>query len=374
MVKRKNVGIVALTLGLGLVTAACSSSPTTSAPTTGASATSQAVAKAKAELAAYSKVPSFVAPGPPVKAATEKGKLIWVVMHDAFANYLVTAYQGIQAAATTAGLKTQMVNGNGVTSTMQQGVLQGIQAGAAAIILDGIDGALVTPQLEQAKAAHIPVVDVPLISEPNLYDAIDPNVELMGRLMADTAITATGGNATVGIITFNSPIVLPQLTGLKSVLSTCSGCSIVATQDVEPTSWPTSLASTTVNMIRANPQLNVIAPMADSMLPFVVAGVKQAGAAGRVKILSGDGEPVAVQYLLTPANSVIGDPGGSVPWLGWLAVDDSLRAMMGLSHGNETLPMRTVLPSTVAGQKTITWTSLYGDSYISGFKKLWGLG
>lgn len=379
--KRRLAAAVAATAGAVLL-AACSSSSSSgaaSSPGSGgtasaaASGSSGAVAQAKAELAKYAGVPAFQAPGPALNAASLKGKLIVVVAHDQVANYLVAVYQGIQAAAQAAGIRTQLINGNGVVSTIQQGVLQAIHEHAAAIILDGADGALVTPQLKQAAAAHIPVVDAPLVPEPNLYASIDPNVELMGRLMADQAIVQTNGNVHAAIITFNSPIVPPSITGFKAVLAACSSCSVVTTQDVEPTSWPTQVAPTTVNMIRANPSLNVVVPIADSMLPFAVEGVKQAKAVGKVYVIGGDGEPFAVQDITTTGNIVVGDPGGSVPWIGWLSMDAALRAVLGMKPGNEVLPLRSIGSTSDFASGTQSWTSLYGDSYVAGFEKLWGV-
>lgn len=369
--KRSLGGALTAVVAVALL-AACSSGSSSPAAKT-SSTTSAVVAQAKAELARYADVPSFQAPGPPLNAKALRGKLVVVVAHDQIANYLVAVYQGIQAAADAVGMRTQLINGNGVVSAIQQGVLQAIHEHAAAIILDGADGVLVTPQLKQASAAHIPVIDAPLVPEPNLYASIDPNVALMGRLMADQAIVETGGNVHAALITFNSPIVPPSITAFKAVLAQCSACSVVTSQDVEPTSWPTSVAPTTVNMIRANPSLNVVVPIADSMLPFVVEGVKQANAAGRVKVVSGDGEPFAVQDVASDANIVTGDPGGSVPWIGWLAMDDSLRAILGVQPGNEVLPIRSINTSTQLDPGTQSWTSLYGDDYVSGFKKLWGV-
>ena len=383
--KRRLAVALAATAGVALL-AACSSGgsgSTAASSTSGAtagtaapsasSASSAAVTQAKAELAKYAGVPAFQAPGPSLDAASLKGKLIVVVAHDQVANYLVAVYQGIQAAAQAVGMHTQLINGNGVITSIQQGVLQAIQEHAAAIILDGADGVLVTPQLKQAAAAHIPVVDAPLVPEPNLYASIDPNVALMGQLMADQAIVQTNGNVHAAIITFDSPIVPPSVTAFKAVLASCSTCSVVTTQDVEPTSWPTQVGPTTVNMIRANPGLNVVVPIADSMLPFVVEGVKQAKAVGKVYVIGGDGEPFAVQDVATEGNIVVGDPGGSVPWIGWLAMDDTLRAILGMKPGNEVLPMRSISAGTQFASDAPSWTSLYGDSYVAGFEKLWGV-
>lgn len=333
--------------------------------------TSSVVAAAKAELAKYAQVPAFVSPGPSFDASKLKGKLIVVVAHDEIANYLVTLYGGIQAAAQAVGLKTQLINANAVPSAMEQGVLEGIHEHAAAIILDGIDGKLVTPQLQQAAAAKIPVVDAPLVPEANLFASIDPNVGLMGKLMADEAIVATNGHVHAAVITFNSPIVGPELAEFQSTVSKCSGCSVVTTQDVEPTSWPTQVAPTTVNMIRANPDINVVVPAADSMLPFAISGVQDAAAAGKVKIISGDGEPFAVQDISRYSGTVVADPGGSVPWIGWLSVDDAMRAALGMQPGNEVLPLRSIDASTAIGSATPTWDSLYGTSYQTAFKNLW---
>lgn len=363
-----------------------SSTPTTAS--SGGSATSvQAnnVSQAKAEIAKYSGMPTFTAPGPAIDASKLKGKSILVVEHDTVANALVEITKGIQQAGQLVGITVNTYNGQGTVSTIEQGMQQGINQHVGAIVLVGVATSLIPSSIAAANAARIPVIGVitgqPDTSAPGqgfgqgLFGASGPSYETLGKLVADTAIVnSNGGPVNAGVITFDNPIGPAVIKGIKTVFAGCSNCKIVTTQDIEPPSWPTKVAGATSSMILANPGLNYIMPVADTIGIFATAGVSQSNATGKVSVISDDGSSPGTLGLVQKGSIYAADPGYSAPWAGWEAFDQAMRAMSAMSPGNPFVPIRYLDKSNLKGANLKDLSTVYGNDYVAGYKKLWGLG
>lgn len=391
-------GTAALVSGLSaisLMVSACggststsnSASKTTAKPpsTTAKTSTSPGnlVSQAKTELSKYMAVPSFTPPGPPIDASKLKGKTVFVVQDNTVADALVQITQGIQAAGKLLGVNVETFNGQNIVSTIEQGVQQGIGQHVDAIMLVGIATSLVPSSVAAADAAKIPVISV-LPSQPNLsapgqgygngiFGGSGPSYIDLGRLIADTAIVETNGGAiNAAVIDFNNPGEYAVVSGIKQIFSNCSACKIVTTQDIEPQNWATKISGATSSMVLANPNLNFVFPTADTMALFAVPGISQAGASGKVSVVSEDGDS-GVLSLVQKGPILTADPGYSTPWIGWEAMDQALRAMSGMKPGNPVVPIRYFDKSNLAGVNVKSMTALYGNAYVAGYKKLWGL-
>lgn len=380
---------------LSMLAAACGSSSSSasststtaasSSGTTAAASSGSLVGSAKSEIAKYSSIPSFTAPGPSVDAAKLKGKTILVVEHDTVADALVQITKGIQQAGSLLGIKVDTYNGQSTVSTIEQGIQQGINQHVGAIILVGVATSLVPSSVAAADTAKIPVIGV-ITGQPDasvsgqgfgsgLYGASGPSYKELGRLVADTAIVNTkGGKVDSAILTFDNPIGPAVISGIKSVFSSCSNCKIVSTQDIEPASWPTKIAGAVSSLIQAHPNLNYVMPVADTMGIFATAGVSQANASGKVNVVSDDGSSAGTLGLVQKGPIFSADPGYSAPWAGWEAMDQALRAMSGMKPGNPVVPIRYLDKSNLTGANLKSLSSVYGNAFVSGYKKLWGLG
>lgn len=359
-------------------TSASSTSGNGSSGSGGASG-SALVKQAHQEFSNYLSQPAFKAPGPPVDATKVKGRTLLLVAHDQVSDLLVGVAQGAREAGAAAGLQVSIFNGQGQASTIQQGIEQGIKQKVGAILLDGVAADLVPSALQQANAAHIPVIGltIGLPSEGgagkgvNAASAGDNN--LMGELMADTAITHSGGKVNAIVETFNNPDSAGVLTGIKKAFSHCPTCKIVASANVEPPDWPTKLATTTSSLVRAHPEANFVMPTADTMGIFATVGVKQAAAASRVKVVSADGSGPGPLNLVKAGDVFIADPGVSADWLGWEGADQALRLMTGMPAGNPVVPLRYLYPENLGSVNVKDGTALYGNGYQAALKKLWGV-
>ncbi len=392
--KRSFVVAGGLTI-MSLLAAACGSSSSSSSATTSGTASSGAtttaaakqdiVAQAKASIAKYSGMPTFTAPGPAIDAAKLKGKTVLVVDHDTVADALVEITKGIQAAGQLLGITVDTFNGQSTVSTIEQGIQQGINQKVGAIILVGVATSLVPSSVAAANAAKIPVIGV-ITGQPDttapgqgfgqgLFGASGPSYQELGKLVADTALVNSNGSAiNAAVIKFDNPIAPAVISGISSVFSGCSYCKIVTTQDIEPQYWPTKTAGAVSSMILANPNLNYIFPVADTIGIFATAGVSQAGASGKVNVVSDDGSSAGTLGLVQKGPIFSADPGYSAPWAGWEAMDQALRAMSGMQPGNPFVPIRYLDKSNLAGANLTDLTNVFGNAYEAGYKTLWGLG
>lgn len=379
---------------LSILVAACgSSAPTSSSSSTTGLAKSTSttgsaaslVSQAKAEIAKYTSTPTFSAPGPAIDVSKLKGKKVLVVL-DAPAPSLQNIATAIVQAGQAAGVQVQVFNGQGTLSTIEQGIQQGIDQQVGAIILAGVATSQVPSSVSAANAAKIPIVDV-VAGEPtagvpgqgygsSIFGGSGPSWVELGRLMADTAIVqSSGGDVNAAVITFDNPISTGVVKGIKAVFSGCSKCHIVSSQDIEPTNWATKVAGATSSVILANPSLNYILPVSDTPSIFANAGVSQAGAASRVKVITSGSNGPATIALVQTGPIMIADPGSSAPWSGWEAMDQALRAMSGMQPGNPEIPIRYLEKSNLTGlHLTPDLSSVFGNAYVAGYKQLWGLG
>lgn len=383
---------------LSLLAAACGSSgssasvaasgataPKTTTVVTAASSVTDQVSRAQAEIAKYMAMPTFTAPGPAIDASKLRGKTILVVEHDTVSDTVVGIATAIQNAGQLLGITVDVFNGQGIISTIEQGIQQGINQKVGAILIIGVAPSVVPSSVAAVHAANIPLIGVDDsaldTSQPgqglgqDFFGAAGANFETFGRLSADAAIVNSDGKpVNAAIFTINNPVSVAFVNGVKSVLNSCSFCTLVSTQDIEPQYWTTKLGPATSSLIVAHPDLNYIFPMADTLGLFVVAGVNQAGASGKVFVASGDGSSSGTLGLVQQGPIFIADPGASTPWMGWEAMDQTLRAMSGMQPGNPSVPIRYLDKSNLAGANLKDLTTIYGDAYVAGYKKLWGLG
>lgn len=367
--------------------AACSSSKlaaTASSPPSSATAPadSATVTTAQAEINKYTSVPAFVPPNAPFKVASLKGKTIAIVMIDETTPSLLSTLQGVQAATKLVGLKTTVYDAKDTPSEMTAGVAQAVATHASAIVLIGVSAQLTAKQLVAAKAAGIPVVmannSEPDASAPgqgsgpNIYATAAPDYTLQGRLAADAAIVATGGNAKAILFTTDGIDPAPAvLKGLQEGMAACSTCTVLDTRHVQIQDWfDGALASDTTSVLTTDHSANVVLPIYVTMATFMIPAARQAGS--KVSFFSTSAPPDEAKLLET-SPSLGGLAGMSDYEIGWLATNQAMRGMLGLAPGNPTVPTRYLTAATVKQDGT-SEDALYGNAYLAGYKTLWGLG
>jgi ribose transport system substrate-binding protein len=191
--------------------------------------------------------------------------------------------------------------------------------------------------------------------------------------VAAKAVVDTDGkvNATI----FDTKEITPSpdvVRGMKSVLDKCSECKF----DMNTTplaDWATALTPKAQAVVRKNPNLNYILPIFDDMGVFVTAGVQQAGVGDRVKVAALDGTPAALK-VIQEGDVFTANPGQPTGWLGWHALDQAMRLMLGQKPGNPEIPSRLLDDENLEGVNVDDIDAPYGNpKYREGFRQLWGL-
>lgn len=372
--------------------AACStsssstSSSSTSSPAASSSGSSGAnMAAVDSALTTAMKAQTFIAPGPAINATKDAGKTVFNLPSDTADPFYTPITQAMQQAATAAHLKLVTYANQGTTSEWVAGIDQAISEHVGAIVLGGINPAVIAPQIAEAESAHIVVeesheyeegVQTPSDLQANSYGAFAE----AASLMADYAIQKTNGHADVLIITDNE--YPNSVTMYNSMVQTfkndCSSCTYTSVN--EPiTDWASGIQPAVESALTSNPNINWVLPVYDSMSEYIVPGIQAKGDASKVSVASYNGTPFVLKYIEDPSSDggiVKMDAGENTALIGWEAIDQVLRLMAGQPAApNDTTHIRVFDSSNVSltGTPPQLGTGYGPDSYIKGFENLWGL-
>jgi ribose transport system substrate-binding protein len=200
--------------------------------------------------------------------------------------------------------------------------------------------------------------------------------ELAGRLQADWVIQATNGTADALVITSNdASSTTPLMRGLRDEFRRrCPTCKVAAV-DVPISEWAARIRSEVQSALVRDPKIDYVIPIYDSMSQFVVPAIRAAGAASRVRIAAFNGTPFVLK-LMQDGDIVAMDVGENPSWLGWAAMDQTFRVMVGEQPvKSEHTPLRVFDDGDVADAgRPPQFDAGYGNAYVGGYKKLWHVG
>jgi ribose transport system substrate-binding protein len=336
---------------------------------------------AQANLDKHRAVPQFVAPGPAFDAkAKAGGKTIFVIPASSQIPFVSTIANHMKRVGAMAGVKTTIWQNQGQPSQWVQGMNAAIaQKANAIVLLAGNDPAGLQPQIKAAKAKGIPTIVAHLYddkqqSAPNVGGLVNIPYNLAGQLIADQAIVDTKGKANALVVTINQvKSTVPMVAGIKSQFAQfCKGCKLKFT-DVTIADVATKIQPNVQGALTADPNINYVICLYDSAeAPFAEAAIRAAGRTGKVKISTFNGTPEILKEV-KKGDIVTSDVGENLEWIGYAIVDQSMRIMGGLpAVKNARVPVRA-FDKTNIDQAGPAFTSGWGNSYIGGYQKLWGL-
>jgi ribose transport system substrate-binding protein len=347
----------------------------------GVTATSQSWTGAQANLKRNKAVPKFVAPGPAFNAkARAGGKTIFIIPASSQVPFVSTIANHIKRISGQIGVRVTIWQNQGQPSQWVQGMNAAISQNASAIVLlAGNDPAGLQPQIKAAKAKGIPTIVAHLYddnqpSAPNVGGLVNIPYKLAGQLIADQAIVDTKGKANALVVTINQvKSTLPMVAGIRGEFRKyCSGCKLKFT-DVTIADIATRIQPNVQAALTADPGINYVIALYDSAeVPFVAAAIRAAGRIGRVKVSTFNGTPEMLK-LVKQGDIVSMNVGENLEWIAYAVTDQSMRIMGKLKPvKNARVPVRVFDKSNInqAGPK---FTSGWGNSYVSGYRKLWGM-
>jgi ribose transport system substrate-binding protein len=384
--------VLALAASVLLVVTACSTGAAggSTAPSGGAGATgltAAATSALQAKIDKYRAVPSFTPPGPSIDLSSLRGKNIFIVpeTNNVFNDVNVAQMKSI---ATSAGITTTVYDNQGTSAQWVQGIQTAISQHVDLIILaNAPDPRALQPQLAAAKAAGIPVVVTHFYDDsaprPPSCEGCAAGVTALetapfntaAALLADWVILQAKGNVHALIPIVGGVIPTP---GMQSAIQQeftkyCPGCSYkfinIPLSDFASSKLGTDIQAS----VSGDPKINWIIDQLDSMEPATLTAINTAGRAGKINVVGYNGSTFAIKDVQHGTPMVM-DVGESAPWIGYATMDQAFRVLLGQPTVPESAPVR-VFDSTNASQagNPPSLTQGYGDSYVNGFRTLWGV-
>lgn len=340
------------------------------------------VEEARKVIEPYFAVPAFKAPGPPVEAAAAKGKTVFTIIASSTIPFLEAVNTSMRGVAEKAGLKYVDYPNQGQTQQWSQGVEQAISTRADLIVLLGAPNPeLLQPQLTEAKRAGIPVLVAYLYADGSPLPAnVDALVTVPSHkhmsLVVDYALANSQEPVNALFLVareFNSTAGM-EAAAVKELEARCGAGCKHRVVDVPAADWGTKIPTSVQSALIADPGINWVIPIYDGMASGAISGITLAGANDRVRIATADASLFALKNI--QAGNVIAEDGGtSADWIAWANIDQSLRLLTGAQPVvTENLPIRMFDKTNIHEVGTPPVQNQgWGDAYIAGYSKLWGI-
>lgn len=340
---------------------------------------SELVTRAEKELSAYRDIPEFVAPGPAFDARScMAGKKIMSIPASSAIPFLSTINASTAALAEEIGFEFQIWENQGQVSQW----VQGLDFGAAndfdlIDLLAGADPRALEPQIVAAKESGAIVTASHLTGfEQTIPGSVDAGVPIdykrAGELLAWWTIAKTDGQTNALVLVSNEALSTDSMVnGLSEVFDThCPDCQYEIINVPIP-DWATKIQTTTQSQLLANPSINYVIPIYDSMSQFVVPAITITGKTDDVKIATFNGTPFVLGLI--QQGQVEMDIGENLDWIAHGVLDAQMRLVCGLEPVSDPKIPFLIFDETnadTAGTPPEASTG-YGDAYLAGFRELW---
>ena len=343
-------------------------------------AAADGVANSKALIEKYSKLPSFVAPGPAFDAkACMKDKKIFAIPLTDDNPFEVAILGGMQQAAKTVGFDFRGWQTQLSPDQWTQGINKAVEEHYSLIdLVGGLPPEYIAPQIAEARAKGVKVVtthdyDFTQTPPPFLDGSGRTDYVTVGKLMAAWAIAKTDGK--VNALVLGPEEITPTGPLKKAVLDyfkeNCPSCktTFINTPAAE---WGTKIQPAVQAALLADPSINYVLPLYDSMSQYAAPAIVATGS--KAKIVSYNGTPFVLD-MMRDGDIVEMNVGESLGWVGMAGIDADMRLLCAQKPVTElNTPAYIFDKANVAtAGKPATFNDGYGDAHISGFKKLWGI-
>jgi ABC-type sugar transport system substrate-binding protein len=335
------------------------------------------LAEAKAEVEKAMAKPAFVAPGAAFDIGKLKGKHVWIITSTMAVPFVATIAHGVEAAAKAAGLETSLFDGKGDVSEWNRGMAQAVSQHADGIVTVGASPELMKGPTGDALKANIPVVDAvtadktaPLVA--GTFAHVSISFRHSGELQADFAIARSGGKAHVLILGDNEfPGEVSRVEGMQKEFSArCPDC-VVTVQDTQVGNLGVKLGQLAQTLLRRDPSITMVLPTYDAQAIYVVPAIKAANFSNPVEVVGSDAVPSNLDWI-RQGNIQVADVGEPELWLGWAALDEVARGMLGLPAVDEQIPLRLFVAEDLKTPSNDE-NDLFGGDFEGQYKTLWGL-
>jgi ribose transport system substrate-binding protein len=372
---------------LGLLAAGCASSGSSSSGGSAAGGSSsipaaKELSQLQADVAAAQKVPQFTSPGPAIKdVGALKGQKIMAIPGSsqlAACEQMVEAEKSLGAAV---GTPVTIYNNDGLTSQWDSGIETAISGGYKAVILTcSINPLSIVPAIEDAASHGVKVVDyavnypVTPTSYPGLASGVGESVVQDAKLSVEQAFVHSGGKPfNMLLITSNAVEGEPlDVAEVKSEMQTlCGNACKIYSVDIEVPDWATKIQSTVQSNLLVHPDISVVFPLFSGEYLFEASHRSNVVMVGGF----GNGTPEIQLQLSAPGNQIaIGQISSYADWAAYEAYYQTALVLAGQTprpYADTFTP--NVLTTPANAKAVLTGVEAYGDSFVNGYRSLFGL-
>ena len=338
------------------------------------------VAAAQTNIDAYSGIPEFTAPGEPFDArACMEGKSILTVPASSAIPFVKTIADHKDALAESLGFEHSQWENQGNPTQWIQGIEHAGNNGFDLVsLLAGADPRFFEPQVKAAQEKGVKVVTSHLTGlELDAPAGVDANTAIdykqAGKLMADWTIVQTGAKTNALIIVSNEALSTDSLTdGLTEAFAKCPDCKYEIV-NVPIVDWATRIQPTVQGKLQANPDINYVIPIYDSMSTFVTPAIAISGKRDSVKVATFNGTPFVLDLIRE--GTVEMNIGENLDWIAHAMLDAEMRLLCGLDPiVDSKVPLRVFSAANIDEVSNPAEASKgYGDAYVPGYRELWML-
>ena len=339
------------------------------------------LADAKALVDKHLQVPQFEATMPAFDASCAKGKKLLSIPVSSTIPFVQGVEEGLETTGEELGLTVMHWKNQGNPTQWVQGVEYAISNQFDAIdLFGGIIPSSIGPQIKAARDAGIKIFgasysDTTQEGDPLADVTLAQPYSKAGEIIAAWIATQTDGKANVLIIGSDD---IQQSQPFAKAIGTaldeaCEGGCAHKYSNVNIPDWATKIQTTVQSALLADPSINYVVPLYDSMSQFVLPALAITGRKDDVKIATFNGTPEVLDMVRN--GDVEMDVGESLSWMARSMLDGYMRGMCDMDGGKElNVPLRIFTRDNVedAGVPA-AFNKGYGDSDVDGYKALWGM-
>ncbi|MBJ3778373.1 sugar ABC transporter substrate-binding protein [Acuticoccus mangrovi] len=337
---------------------------------------------AQAIVDEHSQIPTFEPPGEPFDAkACMADKKLFSVPTSSSIPFVDGIETSMEEVAEEIGFEFQQWKNQAQPTQWVQGMEFAINNGFDGIdLMAGIIPSSLGPQAAAAKAAGIQVfathwADTTTPDDPAATHSFPIPYTRVGEIIGAWITVKTEGKANVLIIGSDDvPATTPYRKSVQATLDKlCDGGCSHTYVNVPVAEWATKIQTNVQGALIADPTINYIVPIYDSMSQFVLPALTITGKKGQVKIATFNGTPFVID--LVRQGEVEMDIGESLGWIARSTIDAEMRSLCGLDVPEDLYVPLLIFDKDNAETAGVPagFNQGYGDEHVSGYRKLWGL-
>lgn len=321
-----------------------------------------------------------------MNASAVHGKSALVMPVNSLIDSCNTQAQDFKALGQQLGMNVTSFSDSGVPTQWMAGIQKAASSSDSAVaMLCGIEPALVGPQLTAAHQSRTAIIDGDY-NETTNYAGLDAETAVDMAQGAtenvDDALVQLNGKPLHALVVSTDSIVQGPATRAAIAAeeqrlcpTTCTATDLVVPIQV----WPTQVDGEVYQALKSNPKINAVIITMDGIVQFAIPAVEQIHRLG-LEIYTWGASRTVESYMLQKGSLIASDPGPNNEWDAYQEMDQVIRLLAGQPAApvnNELSPNRFWVPANVAaffGPEGSYGNQGYGgNTFINGFRQLWGL-